>query len=171
MFKKPETYFYLIFLGYILVVFGAKPESASLNLGIFTLNNIEVSDFEFFLRVASILFASLSVIVNFKMPIELFGRHVSKCSDLIEFTNSQLQKRTNNSNDRVSSINLNGFFKPTIDTGAWTSARSQGQIIIEPTFWKAFACRVRALSRAILQSYTGFTIPLIGAVWLILSSI
>ncbi|WP_250657190.1 hypothetical protein [Alkalimarinus coralli] len=130
MLQKIETYFYAVLTIYIFVELGVKPESVTLNLGVITLNSIEVSNFNLILRYMVSSLGLLCVVINYKEIGNEYRQALSTNKKLNEYVSSSLQNITGKERDKVNSSNLVGWGDPSVNTGAWSSYKFGREVVI-----------------------------------------
>ena len=109
-FKRAETYFYFMFVIWLLKHLGQEPESISINLGFITFNNLKFSNLDLWLSVLCIAAGAACVIFNFEIFRRLYSNQVEYNENLVSHITNELQSVTGSSRDRVSKVSMLGIF-------------------------------------------------------------
>jgi hypothetical protein len=162
IFKRVETYFYFICLIWLLMFFEQVPESISINLGLFTLNNYKFSNLNLILSLVCIVLGVICFFLNFNKFISVYSNQIQTYSKLELHVTRVLQSITGSTGDKVSKFYLSGFFNVSVNTGAWTSYQAATtKVIVTIPFKLALIARVYSCIIAFIKTASFFTIPII----------
>jgi hypothetical protein len=165
LFKRPELYFYILALVFMLTLFGIDPESTSINLGVITFNNIKVQNLPQLLSFGLIGLGIFCVFLNAPYFSKEYTKAITLNKKLNEFVNSGLRSITNNQRDSVNKASLSGWKSPEVNTGSWTSykmAREAVVIFIPQAL--AIPVRILAMAASIFITAPRFLIPMLTAI-------
>jgi hypothetical protein len=157
MIHRIEIYFYTSLAVYAFVVFGVKPESVTVNFGIVQLNDIGITNLENSIRIVCIALASLSVLLNFRKVGGEYRSAISTNSKLNSYVTEALRNITGDPKDSVNKSSINGWFSPSVNTGAWTSYKAAREVVVISVPF-ALAIFVRLVALLVSFSATGLQV-------------
>lgn len=162
LFKRPEPYFYILALIYILTLVGIDPESTSINLGVITFNNIKAQNLPQLISFGLIGLGFLCALLNASYLSREYIKAVSLNKKLNEYVNSKLRSITNSQKDSVRGVNLSGWRSPEVNTGSWTSYKmAREAVVIAIPQILAIPVRILALVVSIIITAPRFFIPVL----------
>ncbi|EAS76221.1 hypothetical protein V12G01_21123 [Vibrio alginolyticus 12G01] len=160
--KKVEVWFYGLFVGILAVQLGVSVGSLSIDIGVFSLNDIVIPKGELVALVALVLLGIGCLFINFACVRSAFNSTSESHKYVIGYVNKQVQAITKSNKDNVLNAKIIGWSKPVVDSGKWTSYKRGLENVIVPIPTELLlAVKIESFFIALYKSALQWLIPVV----------
>ncbi|TOM68629.1 hypothetical protein CGH71_22885 [Vibrio parahaemolyticus] len=170
--KKVEFWFYGLLVGILAVKFGVSVGSLSIDVGVFSLNDIVVPNGELVALTVLVLLGFGCLITNFSCFRSAFISTSESHEYIIGYVSEQVQTVTMSDKDRVSNAKIIGWSNPVVNSGKWTSyKRGFEDIVITIPIDLFIAVKLESFFIALYKSSVQWLIPIVLTVGIVVKTV